>query len=299
MDVLGGKPGPAREASMGFYEQAERHMSRGSPVGAVGLETDKPPIMEASRGRTLRYHAVMYILAGRGFFQDEGAARRAVSPGTVFYLYPGRWHWFDPDPGTVWTEYWVLFDGAEAERRFGNLLPAPSRPIHVIGRDDTLVEAYERLYEVWLYGSRGYGQYASFLLHKILMGFFLAVEQIDFPHLNDLVHRTRELIGRNLGAPEVNFWRFAAAQGMSYERFRKRFKAATGLGPKQYHLAAKVNRARQQLLSPNLSVKEIATALGFSDALYFSRLFKAKVGLSPQQYRDRHLSAPAAGREIG
>ena len=277
---------------MGFYEQAEERMSRGSPVGAVGLETDKPPIMEASRGRTLRYHAVMYILAGRGFFQDQATARREVSPGTVFYLYPGRWHWFDPHPGTVWTEYWVLFDGAEAERRFGKLLAPPARPIHAVGRDDALVEAYEQLYEVWLYGGRGYGQYASLLLHRILTGFFLAVEQIAFPHLNELVHRTRELVGRKLGAAEVDFRRLAAAEGMSYERFRKRFKAATGLAPKQYHLAAKINRARQRLMTPKLSVKEIAAELGFSDALYFSRLFRTKLGLSPQQYRDRHIVTP-------
>lgn len=280
---------------MGFYEQAERHMSRGSPVGAVGLETDKAPIMEASRGRVLRYHAVMYILAGRGFFEDEGTRRRAVAPGTAFYLYPGRWHWFDPDPGTVWTEYWVLFDGRAAERCFGRLLPAPEAPVHQVGRDDALVEAYEQLYEVWLYGSRGYGQCALFLLHRILAGFFLAVERIGFRRTNDLVHRTRELVGRNLGTAALDFGSFAAAEGLGYERFRKRFKAATGLGPKQYHLAAKVNRARQQLLSPDLSVKEIAAGLGFSDALYFSRLFKAKVGASPQQYRDRQLSAPRAG----
>jgi AraC-like DNA-binding protein len=287
---------------VGFYEQAEQHMSRGSPVGAVGLETGKPPIMAASRGRVLRYHAVMYVLAGRGFFQDEATARRPVAPGTAFYLYPGRWHWFDPDPGTVWTEYWVLFDGAEAERRFGKLLPPPERPVHAVGRDEALVEAYEQLHDVWVYGGRGYTQQALFLLHRILAGFFLAIEKIGAPHGDSLVRRVRELVSRRLAAPEVDFRDVAAAEGLGYERFRKRFKAATGLAPKQYHLAARINRAREQLLNSGRSVKEIAAGLGFSDALYFSRLFKSRLGVSPERYRARHLAAgrargPRAGSE--
>lgn len=44
-------------------------------------------------------------------------------------------------------------------------------------------------------------------------------------------------------------------------------------------------------MTPGLRVKEIAAGLGFGDALYFSRLFRAKVGLSPQQYRRKMLTA--------
>lgn len=276
---------------MGFYEEAEQRMSQGSPVGAVGLEVGKRPIMAAGGGRTLRYHAVMYVLKGRGCYQDAGTPRREVLPGTAFYLYPGRWHNFDPDPGTVWTEYWVLFDGADAERRFGKLLPPPERPLHAVGREQALVEAYEELYDVWLFGGRGGARYSTYLLHRILTRLNLAVEGLAFPRRNELVHRARELVGRSLGASDVDFQGFAARQGMSYERFRKSFRAATGLAPKQYHLAARINRARERLMTPGLSVKEIAGELGFEDALYFSRLFRARVGLSPQGYRRKVLGS--------
>jgi AraC-like DNA-binding protein len=292
MDVLVTIAFCRRRIDMDTYKQAEHFMTRGSPVGAVGLETDKVPMMEHSRGRALRYHAVMYILAGRGFFMDETNPRREITPGTVFYLYPGRWHYFDPAPGTAWTEYWVLFHGADAERRFGNLIPPVTRPIHAIGRNPTLTAAYEELYDVYLYGSRGYGQYATYLLHKILMEVFLAIETIDVPRQNALIHRTRDFIGKNLSSPDLDFKSQAKVQRMSYERFRKRFRAATGLAPKQYHLAAKINRAREQLTNTQFSIKEIAAGLGFHDALYFSRIFKTKVGMSPAQFRREQLAVP-------
>lgn len=43
--------------------------------------------------------------------------------------------------------------------------------------------------------------------------------------------------------------------------------------------------ARSMLLSPNVSVSEVAYRLGFEYPQYFSRLFKKRTGLSPKQYQ--------------
>lgn len=46
-----------------------------------------------------------------------------------------------------------------------------------------------------------------------------------------------------------------------------------------------LERAKNNLLGTNLSVTEIAYDLGFSSPQHFSKLFKAKIGMSPRQYR--------------
>ena len=47
----------------------------------------------------------------------------------------------------------------------------------------------------------------------------------------------------------------------------------------------KMQRACYLLDSTQQSVKQLAAALGYDDAYYFSRLFKKVIGLSPAQYR--------------
>lgn len=259
-----------------------------SLIKAVGLDVNKSPIMEISGGRVLHNHAVMYILNGQGYFEDSKTPRQKVVPGTVFYQYPNRWHHFDPDPGTVWTEYWILFDGAKTEQYFGKLIPE-DKPIHNVGREESIIEEYEKLYDLWLYRSRGYNEYSVFLLHKILAAFYVMINTIKFKRKDNIIHRAKMLMKYNLKSEEINFKKFAASENMSYENFRKRFKKETGLSPKQYFLMVKINRAKERLFRPEVNIKELSFELGFRDPYYFSRLFKKKEGLSPKHFKKKNI----------
>ncbi|MDR9826725.1 helix-turn-helix domain-containing protein [Vibrio sp. FNV 38] len=49
-----------------------------------------------------------------------------------------------------------------------------------------------------------------------------------------------------------------------------------------------INRAKQQMLGTTDSITKIASDLGFEYPQHFSKLFKAKVGVSPREYRTTH-----------
>ena len=40
------------------------------------------------------------------------------------------------------------------------------------------------------------------------------------------------------------------------------------------------------LLSQGIQVKEVAKRVGYSDALYFGKVFKKQIGVSPAMYKD-------------
>ena len=63
------------------------------------------------------------------------------------------------------------------------------------------------------------------------------------------------------------------------------FKQAYGMTPHNYLLSMRMKSAQQLLEQTNLSIKEIAYNLGFSDEHYFSHLFKEKIGKNPTSYR--------------
>ena len=80
----------------------------------------------------------------------------------------------------------------------------------------------------------------------------------------------------------------AAACGFSQTHFRRLFIKEFGCSPLEYRLSKQLSRAQDLLLAGELSISEIANATGFTDANYFSRVFKAHLGVSPSEFISIH-----------
>ena len=72
---------------------------------------------------------------------------------------------------------------------------------------------------------------------------------------------------------------------MSVSWFIRNFKDYTGSTPAQYLLSLRISNAQSLLESTAYHVMEIAEIVGYSNPLYFSRLFKKQCGVSPTEYR--------------
>ncbi len=65
----------------------------------------------------------------------------------------------------------------------------------------------------------------------------------------------------------------------------KLFKAKFGTTPYNYQLEQKIKTACKMLIQTDISIAELSRAVGYSDPMYFSNLFKSKCGMSPSVYR--------------
>ncbi len=64
------------------------------------------------------------------------------------------------------------------------------------------------------------------------------------------------------------------------------FRQAHGMSPSDYVNNLRISRAKQLLLEDvSLSVKEIAEMVGYTDQLYFSKVFKKETGKTPSSFR--------------
>lgn len=80
--------------------------------------------------------------------------------------------------------------------------------------------------------------------------------------------------------------RCAAALGYNRAYLSRIFKQETGLSPVTYLLKLRIEKSRQLLRErPELSVEQVASSVGLTDALYFSRQFKRFCAQSPSTYR--------------
>jgi AraC-like DNA-binding protein len=72
---------------------------------------------------------------------------------------------------------------------------------------------------------------------------------------------------------------------LSLRQFHRNFKKHFGMPPNQYLIRMRVTAARDMLVSDKRPVAKIAYDLGFADDTLFIRQFKARMGMTPLQYR--------------
>lgn len=116
----------------------------------------------------------------------------------------------------------------------------------------------------------------------------------------DCVDRMRQLrlakdaMDRDWADPDLDLGAVAAHAGYSRYHFIRAFKAAYGETPGQYLTHRRIERAQEMLRTANLTVTEICHLVGFSSVGTFSARFKSSTGLTPSEYRTKHVGRGAA-----
>jgi AraC-like DNA-binding protein len=77
--------------------------------------------------------------------------------------------------------------------------------------------------------------------------------------------------------------------GAGVSTFRRAFKAATGVSPRDWAITARLTKARELLAETSLPIGTIAERLGYRDVYFFSRQFTSHTGLSPAAWRKSRL----------
>ncbi|HUC92214.1 MAG TPA: AraC family transcriptional regulator [Paenibacillus sp.] len=96
------------------------------------------------------------------------------------------------------------------------------------------------------------------------------------PHLPDEEH-SRETAFR--------IENIASSLGISPGYCQEVFRKVYGISPRRYLSELKLHEAKVMIRQPELTLKEIASRLGYSQLSHFSRQFKRWTGMSPLQFR--------------
>ena len=85
-------------------------------------------------------------------------------------------------------------------------------------------------------------------------------------------------------------WRLddlAQSAGMSVSSYTKKFREQTGLSPLNYLTGLRLDKASLMLAETDCSIAEIAFRCGLCDANYMTKLFRVRLGITPDQYRKK------------
>ncbi len=129
------------------------------------------------------------------------------------------------------------------------------------------------------------GENANFLSESVLfytLSYFLPAERnASFDNVEALSHMLVDYIGNHFTEPDLSLGKIASAFCYTEKYLSTVFKKHMKVGFSQYLGSLRLAYAKGLLSHGVLSVSEVAVASGYRDALYFSKVFKARYGMPP------------------
>ncbi|MCW8129588.1 MAG: helix-turn-helix transcriptional regulator [Planctomycetota bacterium] len=228
---------------------------------------------------------VNYVLHGRGTYTDRAGRSYDLAPGSAFHRLPGVPHstWYDP--GSDYTEIFVVFDPATGRQLIDlGLIETSPAPLRTAWPEPAILSAYRDLVRTSSLPEAEFPSRAAVLeavrfLHLI---YDRARSNRRLGFWERIVEDARSILEHNLEEP-LRAEAVAEQLNVSYAAFRKHFKDATGYAPNDYRIRRRLEAAQHDLRT--LSVKETARKYRYFDPFAFSAQFKRFAGCSPRDFK--------------
>ncbi|MGH9654293.1 MAG: helix-turn-helix domain-containing protein [Bryobacteraceae bacterium] len=99
------------------------------------------------------------------------------------------------------------------------------------------------------------------------------------------IKRAIAVIDENLADPMLSLLRLGEALNISQRSLGRLFKKETGVHFRRHLLNARIERAKDLLLTSADEIKMIAAAVGYSSHTHFGQDFRECTGMSPRDFR--------------
>lgn len=125
-------------------------------------------------------------------------------------------------------------------------------------------------------------------LTKGLLYYTLALLPVDDPcdtNEDDMIAQICSLIDRCYGDSSLSLQYVCNIYNYHPNYISRQFSRKMGCSFTEYLRDCRVRHAAELLTNTTLPIQEIACGVGYTNALYFSRIFHGMMGLSPSEYR--------------
>ncbi|MFS8617506.1 MAG: AraC family transcriptional regulator [Solitalea sp.] len=241
-----------------------------------------------NRGRILNGLYIVYVASGKGIFESANTPATTIGEGTCFLLLPNVWHRYRPDPHYGWREYWIGLRGSILQDWIEKQCIPADKTLYHTGVNHELTSLFKNILDCIQHNPPGLQPLVTGMALQLL-GIVLGTEKKQLPQtIEQKIEWAKSFINDHL-EQDIRGPQLAKELAISYSLFRKQFKNLTGKSPAQYHLDKRMEKAGEFLSTTRLSIKEIASIMGFDSIYYFSRVFRSRSGLSPTAYRKKHF----------
>lgn len=229
---------------------------------------------------------LILCVQGKGWVKFD-RREYSIAPGQLLVIRPNQPHSYGADCDEPWTIYWCHASGSVAESFGECLIGENASPVLGIGDYPRLITLFTEMLDEL---EQGCG-FCHLLLSSSALSYLLALvwkfSRAQGGNGIDSTVRVRQVAEQLRQHPRraVSVDALAATANLSASHFCNIFKRITGFAPIEYLLHVRIRRACELLDTTDEPIKRIASEIGFSDPLYFTRVFTKVHGLSPSAYR--------------
>lgn len=117
------------------------------------------------------------------------------------------------------------------------------------------------------------------------------METIELKAFDDvLMEKILKIINTNLSNPKLNVEMLGSNVGFSRVHIHRKLKELTGQSARDFIRTIRLEQAEKLLKQKNLTISQIAEAVGFVSLSHFSSSFREFYGISPKEYMDNDTS---------
>ncbi len=269
-------------------------------AGTTPIIENGPLDFFIDRKKGMSGYIINMTVKGRGKVFD-GVDAFYSNPGDLLLFPSDATHFYGRAPDSPdWYHRWVYF----RPRAYWSHWLQWRNQVNKVGRltltDKAVINEFDELFQqieqTYKAGRRSSEELAINLLERLLIRCFEESPEHRSTPIDQRIEEACQFLSRNL-AEEVNLEEIARHVCLSPSRLAHLFREQLGVNIIRWREDQRMILAKHLLQSTCSPVARIASLVGYDDQMYFSRVFRKRVGTSPSEFR-RNSEAPPARCEV-
>lgn len=259
-------------------------------VDECGIEQGIPGL--GYNYEVLKNAVIHYVTKGYGTFKFNGKVFN-LKQGDIFILLKGMQVEYVPSIDDPWEYYWIGFSGSNANE-YLNRTSITNSCVANCEENSKIPQIILNMCEI----SKTYNPSRSddiLLLKELYSLLYALIEEFPKPfeykdkELHTYIQDALNFINSNY-MHSITVQEIADYVNLSRSYLYKMFIKNLGISPQRYLINLRMYKATLLLKGTKLPIGEVASSVGYSDSLLFSKTFSKHFSMSPLNYRNNQVN---------
>ncbi|WP_221366946.1 AraC family transcriptional regulator [Clostridium perfringens] len=259
-------------------------------VDECGIEQGIPGL--GYNYEVLKNAVIHYVTKGYGTFKFNGKVY-TLKKGDIFILLKGMQVEYVASIDDPWEYYWIGFSGSNANE-YLNRTSITNSCVANCEENSKIPQIILNMCEI----SKTYNPSKSddiLLLKELYSLLYALIEEFPKPfeykdkELHTYIQDALNFINSNY-MHSITVQEIADYVNLSRSYLYKMFIKNLGISPQRYLINLRMYKATLLLKGTKLPIGEVASSVGYSDSLLFSKTFSKHFSMSPLNYRNNQVN---------
>ncbi len=231
------------------------------------------------------FYSLHFISSGKGYFQGK-----RLKHGQGFLSCKGSRVCYYPDSKDAWTYAWLTFESEDTFNEIASLINFDSDMTFNFDISKPYFDIIKKAALQNINLSPEAYNYSYFSLYYLILKYLCCdtnkkSSAAVLTNIQTYAARAKRDIDTSYYIKNYSIQNIADKLYISSGYLRNAFQKCYGISPKKHLMNLRMRHACSFLKNTNYPISEIASLVGYSDALMFSKIFKTYFNMSPSQYR--------------